>query len=108
MKTFTLISNWKDRYASRLEPENMRVIAEAFWRFMLLLAFVGLFGVVAFGAWEFSRVMDALGSAAESGKAPRAVLDRTRLEETLRTLDARRDAFEAAKAQRPAVADPSR
>ncbi|MDB5237961.1 MAG: hypothetical protein JWM46_231 [Candidatus Kaiserbacteria bacterium] len=93
-------------YAARHEPESMRPLAEVYWRMLLMIGFLMVFGVLAYGTGEFFGVINNLSSADGSSATHAATLDRNSLQNTLEVLDARRARFDAAPSA--AVSDPSR
>ena len=108
MKTPTHDS-FKELYESRHEPENLRPIAELYWRGVLLCSLVAAGGVIFFGVWMFSSVISTMSAASESSGAQQAAaIDRTMLENMLVKFSERRANFELGKKIRPAVTDPSK
>lgn len=96
-------------YEARHEPENMRPLAEWYWRTLLVLALFSLGLILVYGTWEFFTVMRKLHAGSELKRSEQPVLlTRKDLTELLAAYEAREAAFEAAKRGRPSVADPSR
>lgn len=78
-------------YERRLEPESLRILAESYWRGLLLIALCALVFLVAFGFWQFIGVLDDLAGAQDTGTKPPLALNRTMLESTLAAFDARQE-----------------
>lgn len=104
----SFFSSFRELYAARHEPENVRPLAEAYWRALLVLSALLIIGILFFGAWEFASVMRKI-STSSNGNAPKVdVLDRTKLEDTLAKFAERQSTYEAAKGKKPGLSDPSR
>ncbi len=96
-------------YEARHEPENMRPLAEVYWRVLLVSALVALAGILAFGVWEFIGVTQKLNAGAGLKSSEQSdVLSRKELTEVLDLYQARQAEFDAAKRSRATVPDPSR
>ncbi len=99
----------KQLYEARHEPENLRPLAELYWRGLLLLTLAAAGGVIAFGIWEFSVVMKTMSAtSADAGAQQAAAIDKTQLENTLMKFSERKANFELSKSMGPALADPSK
>jgi hypothetical protein len=99
----------RDFYAARHEPENMRPLAEWYWRVLLTIGFFALVFVVVYGVWEFYGVMRKLtaGANRKHSEIP-SLLNRKDLVDTLAAFEARVAEFEAVKKEKGSVVDPSR
>lgn len=95
-------------YRGRHDPEVVHVLAGALWRTLLLTTLLGIAGVLAYGAWELVVVLENLTASGGSRSNPPALLDRAKLEQTLRAFESRNAQYEAARTSRPSVTDPSR
>jgi hypothetical protein len=96
-------------YRARYEPENLRPLADMYWRTMLSLMLISVAGVVAFGVWEFVAVVENLASGQNNDNStPPVVLNRSQLETTLSIYGARQAQFQAAQSALVTVADPSK
>ena len=101
--------SFKALYEARHEPENLRPIAEVYWRVVLLSSFVAAIGIILFGVWEFSAVMTTISSTTSGSSSQQApVLDRAQLESTLVHFSERRANFDLGSATAPVVADPTK
>lgn len=100
---------FKELYEARHEPENLRPIAELYWRVVLLTSITAAIGIIAFGVWEFSAVMRTI-TTTTSGNATQQppAIDRVQLEKALVDFSERRANFELGRAMVPSVADPSK
>ena len=96
-------------YRARYEPENLRPLADMYWRFILALALLSIVGVIMFGLWQFVAVVENL-SAAQSGStsASPVIFNRTKLESVLRAYDARQAQYDASASSAATVTDPSK
>ena len=98
-----------DIFEARHEPEKMRPLAEWYWRILLTIALFALAAVMVYGVWEFYGVMRKLAAGANRKHSETPVLlNRKELTELLAAYSARTNAFDAAKAARASIADPSR
>lgn len=109
MSTITRIwAELRARYAARHEPENIRPLAELYWRGLLALALATIAGILMWGLWTFVDVVSTVSSAPASSGTPPAVLDRKTLEATLEAYTARESAFNELKASPKSYSDPSK
>lgn len=96
-------------YEARHEPENMRPLAEWYWRTLLTFAFSAIFLIIGYGAWGFFGVLNKLSEGDSLKRSdPPEVLSRAELAKILSAYSERQAAFDAAKQSRTTVADPSR
>lgn len=101
--------SFKELYEARHEPENLRPIAELYWRVVLLCAVCAAGGVIAFGFWQFSSVMSIMSAASTNVTSQQVEpIDRTQLENALTSFSERQANFELGKNTVPAVTDPMR
>ena len=98
----------KELYTYRHEPEYMRPLGEIVWHTLLLCAAIGAVGVLLFAASVFVDVLTTLGGSATGTSRPPVVLDRAKLDETLRLIDQKAVDFQALKSAPTAVVDPSK
>lgn len=96
----------REIYTARHEPENVRHIADFLWRIMLVISSIAFVGILAYGAWEFIAVMEALYAPPPARAVPAPPLDRASLESALAQFEAREAAF-AATSSAATVPDPS-
>lgn len=96
-------------YDARHEPENMRPLAEWYWRVLLTASLLAICGILIYGTLGFVGVLRKL-SAGELRRreTPPEVLSKKMLTDFLVAVDARQDAFESAKRSVTSVGDPSR
>lgn len=107
--TDTQHDTFKELYEARHEPENLRPIAELYWRVVLLCAVCAAGGVIVFGFWQFTSVMSIMNSASTNVTSNQiSPIDRTLLEESLNAFALRRANFELQKNTSPAVTDPTK
>ena len=99
----------RDAYATRSDPENLYMLANAYWRGLLMVAVTGLVCSILFGMYVFWSVVNTLGATAKtSSTAPSTVLSRADLNATLNAILVRQASYDAARSGLPPVADPSR
>ncbi len=100
---------FKELYEARHEPENLRPIAEAYWRGVLLLAVIASGLIIFFGIWQFSSVTSTMSAASETATAQqKPVIDEDQLEKALIKFQERKANFEMGKGVVPSVADPAK
>lgn len=110
MSFFTDIWNTlRTFYEGRHEPENMRPLAEWYWRTLLSVAFIALWVVIAYGVWEFYDVLRKLsaGQNLRPSEQPQ-LLSKEQLSEILAAYEAREGRFISEQGTPPQIADPSR
>ena len=101
--------SFKELYEARHEPENLRPIAELYWRIMLVSAIIASIGIILFGVWEFSSVMTTISSTGAGSNAQQTpVIDKAQLERVLIQFTNRKADFELGRAVVPLVADPAK
>jgi hypothetical protein len=100
--------SFQDIYAARHEPENLRPIAETYWRILLVCVGVGMIALLVVGVWQFTRVLGIISTSAEQAPVQPNVIDRQKLDQVLSAVDARKLNFEIKKSAPPNAIDPSR
>lgn len=96
-------------YEARAEPENLRPLADIYWRGLLLSTLAAIVGVFLFGLWEFVAVVESLGASPEANKlTPQAILDRSYLEDVLGAYDERHTEYQAIQNAAVTTPDPSK
>ncbi len=110
MKIFSdTFSRLRALYRARHEPENLRPLADVYWRSMLAFMLLSIAGVIAFGLWQFVVVVENLSSAQSGNSSASPVtFNRTKLDGALRAYDARQAQYDASASGAATVADPSR
>ena len=96
-------------YQNRHEPECVHVLADAYWRILLLTTALIVFVAVWYGFWQLMTITS--GSAASSPVSTSAappILDREALESTVNGFSERRARYEFLIDNPPKVSDPSR
>ena len=102
----SLFKDFQSLYAARHEPENMRPLAEVYWRMLLMIGLVMVIGVLIYGTTEFFGVMNNL-SAADSSNAPASTaLNRPQLQSILSAAHDRQMRFDTP--QNALATDPSK
>lgn len=95
----------RDAYAARHEPEAQRVLAQAYWSFLILGFAVAVSAGIAYGVWEFFRTPSADEGLA--GVRPQAAFSKAQLQELLEKFDLRADRFQERLTAPVTVRDPS-
>jgi hypothetical protein len=100
--------SFKEAFANRHEPANLRLISEAYWRALLLIALIALVGVIGFGLWQFSAVMKKISTENISAATAKDAVDKQKLEQVIILYQAQLLEYESAKRTKPVVTDPTK
>ncbi len=97
------------RYEARHEPEQLRPLAETYWRGILTLSVACVVGALGLGVWQFVTVVENISSAqsAASVSTP-SVLDRNKLKAVLNQYDDRAASYAEIQSYFTTVPDPSK
>jgi len=100
----------RDLWGYRHEPERLRILADFYWRVLLVLAVSIVVGAALYGGM---KLLTALGSGeGEITLSPSggggAVLNRADLQATLEGFATRQAQYEFLKKNAPKIADPSK
>lgn len=98
----------RDMLAAQNEPENLRILAEIFWRLLLFCMLLGVIAVIGYGSWEFFGVLGNLNSIDGTSVQPHAALDRVQLEGTVSGFQSRAQALQSSQADITSIPDPSK
>ncbi|MBI4079943.1 hypothetical protein HY414_01825 [Candidatus Kaiserbacteria bacterium] len=102
-------SSVRDLWQYRHEPERLRVIAEVYWRLLLLLSVLVLTGLIVYAGLKFYAVFSGGEENPLLGSGGGGIsLNAAELNETVTQFGARRAQFEFLKKNPPKIADPSR
>lgn len=101
-------TEFRERYVARHEPENIRPLAEMYWRGLLGLMLALVVGALLWGVWEFVGVLENLNATPMNSSTPPVALDRKLLEATLAAYEHRQAAFDALKSAPQTYVDPSK
>ena len=100
----------RNTYSYRHEPGCVRVLAESFWRAVLLTLTLVVIGAIAYGGYalltvfaDVSNIENALAS-----RAPVPALNRTQLQATIDGFATRQANYDFLKTHPPKVVDPSK
>ncbi|GEM_PF-2049288 len=111
MKSFNILWKWKEVRKilnDRDEPRHIRLLADLYWKGLLLLAFVTLVSVFLYSIWGLTRILSGLNTAPDTSASPRPALNRAELNATVSAFETRKTQFQDFKTNPPAgVKDPS-
>ena len=99
----------RDMYATRYEPEGVRVLADIYWK--SLLATACLVAVLAFvwGVFDLFGVLDTLAAAPDTSPTPAAAFNRGTLKNLVQEFQDHQSQFNALGAEPlPSISDPSK
>lgn len=96
-------------YEARHEPENMRPLAEWYWRALLVVSLAALCAILAYGTWEFVGALRKVSRGDSLRRdPPPEILSKKELADVLSAYDARQQEFESLKRSATSIGDPSR
>jgi len=108
MTTYTELWNTlRALYEARNEPENIRPLADIYWRLMLSCGLLLIVIAIGWGVWVFVAALSDLSSASPDTSSRPAALDRNQLQAVLAAYQARGQALTAEESQTTHIADPS-
>lgn len=109
MKFFNVL--WKalrETLNDRNEPDHIRLIADVYWKAILVLAFTVLMAVFLYSTWGAVRILGDLSKALDTAAPPPPALNRAELDAVVRAFETRKTEFEALKRSSSGdVRDPS-
>lgn len=106
--TFINGSRIREAWDDRSEPESLRFLATAFWRALLLIAFLAILFAFWFGSQELGVVSraESVTTVSPTIKQP---LDPAQIQSALNALSARQNDYQSlSQSPLPSVADPSK
>ncbi len=100
--------NVRQVFRDRSEPHHVHLLADWYWKGMLIVAFIVVASVFAYGLFNLMRILSGLSGALDTSAPPPPALNHAQLDATVAAFDARKQEFEALKANRSVtVKDPS-
>ena len=102
----SIFKDFQSLYAARHEPENMRPLAEVYWRALLMIGLIMVIGVLAYGTSEFIGVMSNLSAENPSNAPASTALNRPQLQSILSVAHNRQMRFDTPQTATPT--DPSK
>lgn len=99
---------FRDLYAARFEPEGVRVLADAYWRGLLVLTVVVVVWVLAYGVLELFSTLHILAKEQDTSALPPPVLSHSELSAVVQGFDVRAETYESLRSRPPSFSDPSR
>lgn len=90
------------------EPESQHTLADAYWRGLLSVAFTVSFLALGWGFLVSENVAATLHAPRQTAGHAASPLDVAKLNATVAGLSSRAEQYDALKAQRPQIADPSK
>lgn len=79
------------------EPDHIRLMADLYWKALLILAFSILAGVFLYSTWGAVRILGDLSKAIDTAPPPPPALNRGELNAVMRAFEARKTDFEILK-----------
>lgn len=92
----------------RHEPENMRILADAYWSALLVFSALAFVGLVAYSGVKFYEIYEEGEEAPILSSVGGIMLNREELRSTIEVFDARKSRYESFKKNLPKIDDPSR
>ncbi len=90
------------------EPDHIRLLADLYWKAILLSAFVTLVGVFLYSTWGLVRILEDLSVALDTSAPPPPALNRGELNAMVSAFETRKTQFEDLKTSPPAaIKDPN-
>ena len=90
------------------EPDHIRLLADLYWKVLLLLAFIILVVVFLYSTWGLVRILNDLSVALDTSAPPPPALNRGELNATVSAFETRKTQFEELKTNPPAaIKDPN-
>lgn len=109
MRFFTML--WKELRETLNdgnEPDHIRLLADLYWKAILLLALLTLVLVFLYSTWGLVRILGGLSAALDTSAPPPPALNRSELNATVRAFETRKMQFEDLKTNPPAaIRDPN-
>lgn len=110
MNYFSTIGNeLRDLWSNRHEPEYLHTLVEWYWRALLTMLALVMFGAIYYGG---STLYAALGLAGDETTFSQGgggiMLNKEELQRTIDAFAARAEKYEAFKKTLPSIPDPSR
>jgi hypothetical protein len=98
MKNILQTSGWAEAYARRIEPENIRTLADMYWAMLLLIAGIAILLGIGYGIWQLlwadsNATFDTTTSAGIVG------FNREQLQLIVQAFEKRQAAFEERMSQ---------
>lgn len=94
MKFFTIL--WKElreTFHNRNEPDNVRLLADVYWKALLFSALLILVIVFLYSTWGLVRILGNLSVALDTSAPPPPALNRGDLNATIKAFEARETQF---------------
>ena len=99
----------RDIATARREPEGVRILADIYWRLLLVTAFLMLVLVFLYSASSLTRIFEDLGATVDTRSPPPPALNHAQLSATIRGFEARRVQFDDLKIHPPRpIPDPGK
>src|SRR3989338_11099939 len=93
--------NVREVFSNKSDPHHVHLLADWYWKGMLLVAFVVVASVFTYRLFNLTRILSGLSIALDTSAPPPPALNHAQLDATVAAFDARKAAFEALKANRP-------
>lgn len=79
------------------EPDHIRMMADLYWKALLILAFSILVAVFSYSTWGAVRILGDLSKALDTAAPPPPALNRGELNAVIRAFETRKIEFEVLK-----------
>ena len=104
------LQNVRVAYANRHEPECARMLANMYWKLLLVLAALIGVAAISYGLWQTVSVVDGVAEEVSpiAGRAASSLLDTAKLEIILENFSERGEQYTVLQNNPVQIADPSR
>lgn len=103
-----LFDTVKHAYEYRHEPEELRVLADIYWKSLLIFSAVVIVLLLGYGVWQLTSVISSLSSVSGSSSGSTSLpLDKKDLQSALGGLAGRRTAAQELEGAPVGAPDPS-
>lgn len=98
MRFFNVL--WKElreMFRNGNEPDHIRLIADLYWKALLVLALSVLVAVFVYSTWGAMRILGDLSNALDTAAPPPPALNRGELNAVIHVFETRKTEFDALK-----------
>ncbi len=87
----------RETFDNKNEPDHLRLIADLYWKALLILALGILVAVFSYSTWGAVRILGDLSKALDTSAPPPPALNKGELNVVVRAFEARKTEFEVLK-----------